>query len=322
MKMNLHESDIVTIPLPTPFPVGKVNAFLVKTDPLILVDAGVKTDEAYQALSAGLAEHNVAVSDIEAILITHGHVDHMGMLGRLQEESGAASYAHAYVADRLRDFEESERQTHDFALEALGSFGAPDDIVEASTHIRNAMNAYTTPVPIDNAFDDGDKVFAFTVHHVPGHSPSDCLFVNTPSASAITGDHVLDGITPNPLIRRPRRGETRARSLVEYRRSLMHTRALDLAVCYPGHGGPILDHRAVIDQILRRQDIRTEKVRAILAEGETTVYDLCQKLFNALDLSRMYLALSAAVGHLELLEEEGGAISENRGGIIYYRAVP
>ena len=72
------KNKISAISIPTPFPVGDVNAYVIKGDALTLIDAGLKTEEARQALIAGLKDLNLQLEDIEQIVITHHHVDHVG----------------------------------------------------------------------------------------------------------------------------------------------------------------------------------------------------------------------------------------------------
>src|SRR5712692_9963925 len=91
--MRLHR-----IELPTPFPVGSVNAYLLAGDPLTLVDAGPKTQEAQRALEAGVASAGFRIESIRRILLTHGHVDHSGNAAWLAQRTGAVVYLHA--ADR------------------------------------------------------------------------------------------------------------------------------------------------------------------------------------------------------------------------------
>jgi glyoxylase-like metal-dependent hydrolase (beta-lactamase superfamily II) len=166
--------------------------------------------------------------------------------------------------------------------------------------------------------DDGDEARGLTTYHVPGHSPSDTLFVDHSSGIAFTGDHILKGVSPNPLIRRPRPGQPRPKSLLEYRASLSRTRGLDLRVCYPGHGEAIRNHREVIDRILHRQDRRTAQVRELLADGDLTPFQLSAELFPELDPAHTYFGLSVAIGHLEILEQDNQAVSELRDGVLYF----
>ena len=68
--------NIISISLPTPFYIGAVNVYLIKEDPITLIDTGPKTKEAIDALRTGLRSAGLAVSDIRRIVLTHAHEDH------------------------------------------------------------------------------------------------------------------------------------------------------------------------------------------------------------------------------------------------------
>ena len=77
--------NIHCISLPTPFPVGDVNVFIVESDRLTLIDAGVKTEDAWQYFVEGLEKIGYSPDDIEQVVLTHHHPDHVGMLDYLNE---------------------------------------------------------------------------------------------------------------------------------------------------------------------------------------------------------------------------------------------
>ena len=72
-KMDIHK-----IVIPTPYPVGDVNAFLVKGDALTLLDAGIKTPEAYNAIQQGIQNAGYKMKEVEQVIFTHQHPDHIG----------------------------------------------------------------------------------------------------------------------------------------------------------------------------------------------------------------------------------------------------
>ena len=77
------------VSIPTPFRVGDVNAYLVEDDPLTLVDVGPNSARSYVALEAGLATLGRRVEELERIVITHQHADHLGLVGILADRSQA-----------------------------------------------------------------------------------------------------------------------------------------------------------------------------------------------------------------------------------------
>ena len=78
---------IVPISVPTPFYIGPVNVYLIKEDPITIIDTGPKTKEAIEALRAGLRQAGLRVSDIRRIVLTHAHEDHCGLARSLRDEA-------------------------------------------------------------------------------------------------------------------------------------------------------------------------------------------------------------------------------------------
>src|ERR1700752_5277177 len=89
--------DPVRIPLPLPH-IGHVNAWLLKGEPLTLIDTGPHNEAALSALEAGLARAGVRVDDIELVLVTHHHLDHSGLAATIAARSGARVGAYERAA--------------------------------------------------------------------------------------------------------------------------------------------------------------------------------------------------------------------------------
>ena len=77
----------------------------------------------------------------------------------------------------------------------------------------------------------------------------------------------------------------------------------------------------VIDSLFKRMDSRSARILALLGRQPLSVYEVARGLFPRADVTQMYLQLSAAVGHLELLEEEGRVTPQYRDGVLCFRTV-
>ncbi len=317
----MNAFPVVPISFPTPFLVGAVNAFLVKSDPITLVDAGLKTGEAFDILRSVFKQQGLALSDLKTVLLTHTHIDHVGLLGRLRDHADFTIYAHPDATHHRLNCENNREEAHQFGLAIMRKFGAPDEVVREASEEQHSYREYASDASVDEGVEDREAVGPYTVYHVPGHSALDILFVDHDARLAFTGDHILTETSPNPLLRRPKPGQPRAKSLVQYRHSLRITHDLDLDVCYPGHGAPIQNHRAVIEALLARQDKRSQRILEILGGRSLSVYDVARALFPRMDTKYMFLQLSSSVGHLEVLEEEGRVVSEAVDGVLCFRRV-
>jgi len=66
-----------------------VNVWLLVGDPLTLIDTGPRSAAALGALEDGLARVGVAVEDLELVLATHQHADHVGLAETIRRRANA-----------------------------------------------------------------------------------------------------------------------------------------------------------------------------------------------------------------------------------------
>jgi len=316
------------LPVPTELAVGKVNAYLVEGDPLTLIDTGPPTTSALRALEQGLRQHGYALDDVELIVVTHQHADHVGLLGPVVERSGATVAALSTLAPYLGDI--LRARDDDLAVfEALMvRHGVPRAIAHRSLSAWRTRGARSQDVEVDRPFQPDSVVDvagrSFRALHVPGHSPSDTLLYDQAGGVAFAGDHLLGGISSNALMcRQPDRpwDGNRPRPLLAYRESLRRTRALELRLLLTGHGEPVTDHRVLIDARLRAHETRARQVLAQLDHRPRTAHAVAQDLFGSRAGEQPLLTLSAVLGHADLLIETGHAEEVVIDGVAHLRTV-
>jgi glyoxylase-like metal-dependent hydrolase (beta-lactamase superfamily II) len=340
------EAGIHKLAIPTPFGVGRVNCYLVEDAPLTLLDAGPNSATSLTVLEAALAERGRRVEDLERIVVTHQHIDHIGLVDILAKRSGAEVCALDRLAPWLADFKREMEAGDVFSAEIMLRNGIPQDVVYALRAVSASFRAWGASAQVTRALRDGEELeFAgrsWRVHHRPGHSPSDTVFHDERAGVLLGGDHLIKHISSNPLIALPLPGERtdeaddeaktppgeradgarggRPRALMTYLDSLRRTRAMDLELVLAGHGEPIDDHRALIDERLRMHARRAEKLRRLIEERPRNAYELAQEMWGNVAVTQAFLTLSEVLGHVDLLLDEGRVVEEEQDGVVRFRA--
>jgi glyoxylase-like metal-dependent hydrolase (beta-lactamase superfamily II) len=320
------EPRIHVLPIPTPFPVGPVNVYLLEGEPLTLVDAGPLTDEALEALNEGVRGLGYSLPDIEQLVITHAHHDHFGLAREVVERSGATVLSFHENKPPLEDFDTWWEQRVAYVAEFVVRAGAPEEALR-EMEVMRGYRKYATSVPEVTPLDDNDEVqmgdTTWRAIHTPGHALGHLCFYQSESQLLLSGDHLLRDITSNPVLETPRLGMTqRPRSLVDYKRSLLRIRELQVRKVLPGHGEPAYDHRALVDEILAHHLERARLILQLLREKDSTVYELGLALFGAKSTGvELFLVMSEIIGHLDVLELEGKARRLERDGRSIWTAI-
>jgi glyoxylase-like metal-dependent hydrolase (beta-lactamase superfamily II) len=301
--------DVHCLEIPTPFHVGRVNCYIFIGDELTLLDPGPATEVAYEELVAGLDAYGFALADVSRLLITHPHMDHFGIGNRVVEESGARVVAHRDATRRLADpFAHFDREQA-FFQPFLQEMGVPKQVVTTAVELPEAFTDCQEPLMVDHEVADGDSVDiggTLSVIHTPGHAPGSVCFVSMPDAVAFTGDHVLQHISPNPLLTiAPGTGNERTRSLPLYLDSLQKIQEVDADVGYGGHGERIVKLDSRVEEILDHHHNRKERIAEVIETmGPITAYAIMQELFPDLPATEVVPGISEVIGHLDLLEDD------------------
>jgi glyoxylase-like metal-dependent hydrolase (beta-lactamase superfamily II) len=304
------EAGIHRLRIPTPFAIGRVNCYLIEDRPLTLVDTGPNSGKALDELQGQLSDHGHSIDDLELVILTHQHIDHLGLVEIIVEHSGAEVAALGLAARRLANFSEDAELDDEFSARLMLRNGIPKNVVIALQGVSRSFRAWGSRARVTMPLSDGEELgFAdrrLEVMHRPGHSPSDTLFWDAERRILIAADHLLPTISSNPLITRPLDGSDEpTQALVSYIDSLRRTRELPAEIVLPGHGDPITNHVALIDERLQKTERRKQKIFALVQERPRTGHEIAQELWGNVAVTQAFLTLSEVIGHLDLLENEG-----------------
>jgi glyoxylase-like metal-dependent hydrolase (beta-lactamase superfamily II) len=319
-------AGIHRLAIPTPFAVGRVNVYLIEDEPLTLVDTGPNSATSFDELTSGLVALGHELEDLELVVITHQHIDHLGLVSIVAQRSGAEVAALDVAVPYVESFSQEAQRDDEFARSVMLRNGIPKDVVSALSAVSQAFRAWGSRADVTRVLRDGEEMGfrdrTLRVHHRPGHSPTDTIFHDPERRILIAADHLLGHISSNPLITRPPDGSAeRPQALVTYLRSLEATREMDdVELVLPGHGEPITDHRALIDERFALHRRRAEKIHRLIAERPRTAYEIAQELWGNIAVTQAYLTLSEVLGHVDLLLNAGRVREVDRAGTALFEA--
>ena len=154
----------------TPFQQNCTILWCVETRKAAVIDPGGDVDD----ILAAIEELKAAPAriEVEKILLTHGHIDHVGGVAELKEKLGGIPVEGPHKADEglMRQVETQAR--------SMGVDG-----------VRNATS--------DRWLEEGQEVtlgkLTFQLFHCPGHSPGSIVYYNAAAKFAVVGDVLFQG---------------------------------------------------------------------------------------------------------------------------------
>src|SRR5690349_19660309 len=303
--------------------VESVNCYVLPDgDRVTVVDCGVwrpdLPDGGLGALEAGLRGAGYTLTDVGRVVVTHAHIDHYGLAGRLMELTGAELVMHAMTdldcekyrhpdtararrRDTYADHGVSEAERGDLAHHLTRWLPYLHSVVEASHRLRGGEELTI----------GGD---VWQIVHTPGHSLGHVCLWSPARKTLLSGDHLLPGITPPVTFERG----FDADPLRSYLESLRRVADLRPTHVLPGHGHPFDDPAGRIEAIYRTKLRRLEKVRQAIAAQPSSVVELADRLVaKAILAHQRQLAINETLSHIAYLRWSGEVERRTRPDGVY-----
>ncbi|GAA0346520.1 MBL fold metallo-hydrolase [Bacillus carboniphilus] len=303
--MENWTNGIAQITLPTPFEVGDVHVYLIKDETITLVDAGALTEVAWQQFKVSLKKLGLTPEDIDQIVLTHHHPDHVGLVDKLPKSTPVLAHPNAdRWIFRTEEFKTLHRETF---TEWFEHFGIPEKFSFYLDLLLSPMD-YACQRKLDISLTEGMTLPGhpeWTVLETPGHATSHISLFREKDGMLMGGDVLLQHISSNPILEPPlQKGGERHKPLVDYIITLERLAELNPTTVYPGHG-EIMDGGVgeLIHKRLKAQDDRAHKVMEMLKVKEhLSVFEICKKLFPHAYKTQLPLTISETIGQLDYIE--------------------
>ncbi len=246
---------------------GSVNTYLIKTDSgYTSIDTGWDSPPSVQSFEAQLQEIGAHFSDINQVIVTHCHLDHMGLIARLKQTHNIQIYFHQDElelikirftgGDNFLPLTDKFLLTHGFPLNEL-----------TPPEIQLPIPPNMDKVQADVLLRGGEEIpvgkYRFKVINTPGHTAGHIALYEPQEKFLFSGDILLPTIATNAAIH----VQHIPYPLQQYLHSLSILRELDIKTVLPGHEDLFSNHRQRIDELFRAHEKKAGEIFRTFTDG-------------------------------------------------------
>ncbi len=300
----------IRIELPMLQPKMSVNAYLFLDPEPVLIDCGMHTSATLALLEREFQRHGLALSDLAHVYITHAHIDHMGMAGRLTQEAKAKIWVNPFTLPWTRNLEKQWQKRAKIIESTLIQEAPPgwdNPVLRGMNDFFQQALVCWSEIPSEslNVYEVGETLSfgggKWEVLYVPGHSNTQTCFYEKSKQWLFSADMLLP-LTPTPAIEMKIDAPAeREISIVRLLDSFERMKNLPLEKVFPGHGKPFSHHKQLIDAQLARIQMRKEECLDAIQSGKTSFFEIFEQIYpGAFNI----FTLSMLKGYLDLLEIE------------------
>jgi glyoxylase-like metal-dependent hydrolase (beta-lactamase superfamily II) len=317
----------ISLPFPGKKP-GPVNVYLFIGERVTLMDTGIV--RTVGLLEEAVMEVGLRLTEIDQIIISHGHIDHYGAAKTLVNKSKGRAVIASHDQD-VRVIETGWDVPKKTVTRYLRLMGVPFFYLESLRLLRFAFQTLAENCRINLILGDGDKIklgnYGGTIISTPGHSKgSICVYLERENM-LFSGDHILKYITPNALVMLDPDSEIPERlSQVEFANSLSKIEGLNQPIVYPAHGEKVVDLKETISIYRKQFNERQNKILSALDSETHTVYRIARRIFPHLGgaylLLGIYLAVSEVYTHIQVHQKENRVTTDIKNKRLIVRKRP
>lgn len=315
---NLYK---VEIPLPGN-PLKATNSYVIKTQERnLIIDTGLNREECMDAMRLALMELSIDLKKTD-FFITHFHADHLGLVPNLATVVSKI-YFNQIEADILRDIHTIDYRENLIRTARLNGF-PENKLMEIFAKHPAYRHDVRSPI-VFSVVKEGSIIsigdYMFKCIETPGHTPGHICLYEYDKKIFISGDHILEEITPNISL-----WSNEGNPLADYLASLNKISNFDVAIVLPGHRHIFKDYKRRIVELQDHHQRRLNEIISILMEGSQNAFQVASKMswnlsYNSWDsfpTLQKWFAFGETLSHLRYLEENKKVQRNIRDGAIFF----
>ncbi|MDZ7746037.1 MAG: MBL fold metallo-hydrolase [Halobacteriales archaeon] len=316
--------SIHRVEFPVDWPPGHVACHLLGGAEPVLVDAGIPTTEksempADERLEAGLESAGYELSDIEHLVLTHPHVDHIGQVQTVLDAGDPTIYAPASVRERFTQDATAlgERVRENAATVGLTGDTLDNEVESAVESLKRnrrllpleAVDEWITPGAVEIGHHSGTAI------HTPGHQADHLAYLLEFDGDSIllSGDTVMEPFRAVLIHDGMDDGHTEAfeASFTALDRLEPH----DPDRIFSGHGQPHERFDEILERDRRRLHKRLDAIEELVADGFETMPEVASELARGRKPRYIFAETISGLAHLD---QTGRIESQVRNGVRRY----
>jgi glyoxylase-like metal-dependent hydrolase (beta-lactamase superfamily II) len=303
-------------------PLGYTYSYFLK-EAKTLIDAGIPGWDAYSALEKQLREQGTRVKDLERIIITHMHNDHVGLIEYIRERGAVETIAHRIAEEhqqaQIRWYRDMYRNISE-ELQLLGG-GSFQQLLSRFEH---AFREDPKPLKLNTLVEDGAFLdlpgAKLRVIWTPGHAAEHICLHDAERRILFSGDHVLPKITSHVSEHTWEKRDP----LGDYLASLVKVRDLPVDLILPGHETSFTNLPDRVAQLFKHHEARLDEVRTALRNGMSTIFEVAgvihwdSRPWPLMDFWTKRMAATETYAHIIYLRNKGEITETTVDGTLYY----
>lgn len=297
-------ADVWRVTTPLPFRPRTVHAYLARCDHdhWLLVDGGANTDDAWRVLDGAVCGIVGGWGGVRLHVVTHMHVDHVGLAERVREASGAELAMGRLDAERAAHAHAHPDEEYQYRGALLREGGVPDEMAAPMRGSPGSGNPFSSFVPAAHLLPERDAPLpggpGWRSVWTPGHTAGHVSLFRPRDGLLLAGDAVLPRITPTIGVNRQREDP-----VGDYLAALARLAELAPSRSAGGHGDVIDEVGGRLEELRAATLSESAAVAEVLAAGPATAWEAARARYAERDLPApaWMQALRESMAHLRHL---------------------